>query len=310
MEHIKEDITKPFIKWVGGKTQIINNVMELFPKEINDYYEPFLGGGSVLLALLSYKKKNKIKINGKIYASDINENLITLYNNIKNNPKEVVSEIKKIVIEFNNCKKNEVNRKPKSLEEAQTSKESYYFWIRNKFNNLTDEEKKKPYASSLFIFLNKTCFRGIYREGPRGFNVPYGNYSNPSIYDEDEINIISNLIQEVNFIICSFEDIIVKSKKGDFIYFDPPYVPLNSKSFVSYVATGFKKHDLLFECCKELTNKKISFLMSNSDSKIVNDFFDNKKKYEKKNILCRRAINSKKPDSKINEVLIKNLVST
>lgn len=185
----REIIMKPFIKWIGGKTQIIENVMELFPKEINNYYEPFLGGGSVLLALLSYQKYNKIKINGKIYVSDINKNLISLYQNIKDKPEKVIDELKIITDEYNSCKKksDNKNRTPKTKEEAILSQESYYFWIRNKFNTLSNDDKNKPQASAFFIFLNKTCFRGMFRESPKGFNVPFGNYSNPSIYDEIHI---------------------------------------------------------------------------------------------------------------------------
>ena len=135
------EIVKPFIKWVGGKTQIINEVIDLFPKEMKNYHEPFLGGGSVLLGLLSHQQNGRIKITGKIYASDLNSNLIGLYKNIQSNPNALIAEVKKLLDEFARCESIEVNRNASTLEEALTSQESYYFWIRSKFNALSKQER-------------------------------------------------------------------------------------------------------------------------------------------------------------------------
>ena len=115
-------IIKPILKWVGGKTQIIDKIISEFPKEMNNYHEIFLGGGSVLLALLSYVKKDIIKINGYIYAYDINEPLIYMYKNIQSNHNEVYEEIQKIIDEFNSCSNGEINRKPNNIDEAKLSK--------------------------------------------------------------------------------------------------------------------------------------------------------------------------------------------
>lgn len=295
-------MTKPFLKWVGGKTQIIEQIIELFPSEINNYYEPFIGGGSVLLTLLNQIKIGKIKLNGKIYASDINQNLIYLYENIQTNPEGVINETLKLVEQYNSITGSVVNRKPMTIEDAITSKESYYYWIRTQFNCQTD--KSKITNSAMMLFLNKTCFRGLYREGPNGFNVPYGNYKNPTIIDREHILEVSELIKDVIFTIESFTESLIKPIKGDFIYMDPPYAPENDKSFVSYNSDGFNQSDIenLFKLCNTLGF--IKFLMSNSDVKIVNEAFP--EPYKKIVVICKRSINSKNPESKTNELLIKN----
>lgn len=294
---------KPFLKWVGGKTQIIDKVLGKFPDEIINYYEPFLGGGSVLLALLS----SNIKIIGTVYASDINSNLIALYKNIQSDPDTFIEEVNKLSSEFAKCSNTGVNRTPLTIEEALTSPESYYFWIRRRFNAFTKEERTSVVASAMLLFMNKTCFRGVYREGPRGFNVPFGNYAKPSILDEAHIKLVSNLIKDVIFTTASFEDALRTVETGDFVYLDPPYAPENDKSFVSYTADGFnlEMHTTLFELCSKMNSDGVQILMSNADVDLVKDAFPSPA-FTKTVVVCRRAINSKKPESKTNEVLIES----
>jgi DNA adenine methylase len=309
----KNTLLKPILKWVGGKTQILDVILEDFPKEIDNYHETFIGGGSVLIGLLQEIKNKKIKVNEKIHAYDINEPLIYVYKNIQNNHNELYNKIQEIIIEFNNIDIDGeiINRNSTNLEEALTSKESYYYWIRKSYNKLTSEEKKSILGSSYFIFLNKTCFRGLFRVGPNGFNVPYGNYKNPEIINKSHLDEIHLLIKDVLFECCDYKLILNKINdnfnKNDFIYADPPYAPENEKSFVKYSEHGFNEaeHLKLFEIYNTLNNKKIKLMMSNSDVKLVRDNFK-LDKFNIKTVLCKRSINSKNPESKTNEVIIKN----
>lgn len=299
-------IVKPFIKWVGGKTQIINTVLSHFPQKIRHYHEPFLGGGSVLLALLSYQQAGKITISGTLYASDLNATLIGLYQNIQRAHEQLITEVHNLIDDFTECaEEGVVNRAPTSIQQARTSRESYYYWIRQKYNKMTNEQHMTPLGSAMFLFLNKTCFRGLYREGPNGFNVPYGHYAHISIIDDEHIRTVSRLISNVVFTVQPFITSLSSIRSGDFIYLDPPYAPESKQSFVSYTTDGFciKQHESLFNRCQELALRGCSWMMSNADVPIVREAFPDPP-YSTMVISCRRAINSKKPDSKTNEVLI------
>jgi DNA adenine methylase len=297
----KNNIQKPFLKWVGGKTQIIDTILSKIPKEMNNYHELFLGGGSVLLAILSLQKQNKIIIKNKIFAYDINPILINVYKHIQSNKEELYKYITLYINQYDSIKGNVLIKNPASIEEASTSKKSYYYWMRQKFNSM---DKESIECSALFMVINKTCFRGVYREGPNGFNVPYGHYKKtPSIITMSNLNNISELIQDVQFISCDFTISMKNLKEGDFAYLDPPYVPLTPLSFVKYVANGFNNdnHIMLFKEIKNLKNVK--FLMSNAKVELV---IDNFKDYKMEDIVSRRHIHSKNPGSKTIEVLICN----
>jgi DNA adenine methylase len=303
-------IPKPILKWVGGKTQIINKIIIQFPKEINNYYEIFLGGGSVLLALLTYIKNDIIKIHGNIYAYDLNEALIYTYKNIQSNHNELYDELVKIITIFNSCPINDnINRKPNDIEEAMINKENYYYWIRSEYNKLCSDDKKTIIASAMFIFLNKTCFRGVFRVGPNGYNVPYGHYNNPEIINKNHLDYINLLIQNVIFECLDFNVSLNKDnfEIDDFIYIDPPYAPEKTTSFVKYTDNGFdiNNHHKLFILIHRLTQNNIKLILNNSDVSLIRDNFTNEK-YNITSILCKRSINSKNPESKSKEVMIKN----
>ena len=302
-------IPKPILKWVGGKTQIIDSLIVDFPREINNYHEAFLGGGSVLLTLLSYVKSGIIKISGNIYASDLNEPLIYIYKNIQTQPIELYDAIKTIITEFNECGDGEINRNPINIEEAKIARENYYYWTRSKYNKLSATDKRSVFGSAMFIFLNKTCFRGVFRVGPNGFNVPYGHYANPEIINKEHLEEIHHLIKDVRFECCDFTTSLLPTniEEGDFLYLDPPYAPETETSFVGYTENGFnaENHARLFHLIHDLTDAKHKIMLSNADVRLVRDNFANEK-YNTTSILCKRSINSKNPDAKAKEVIIRN----
>ena len=303
----KIHIIKPLIKWIGGKTQIMETIIGEFPIEFNNYHEIFLGGGSVLLTLLSLVKCGIIKIHGNIYAYDLNEPLINVYKNIQINHEELFNETQKIINEYNSCGEGETNRKPKNIKEAKISKENYYYWIRSKYNKLSSVDKNTIEGSSMFIFLNKTCFRGVFRVGPNGFNVPFGNYKNPEIINKNHLDEIHDLIQNVIFECCDFTKSLNNVKFNDYVYLDPPYAPETNTSFVKYTENGFNinDHNNLFKMIHKLTETNTKLMLSNSDVSLIRDNF-NDEKYNIKIISCKRTINSKNPKAKTNEVIITN----
>jgi DNA adenine methylase len=300
-------IPKPLLKWVGGKTQILDKLILEFPVEMNHYHEIFLGGGSVLLTVLSYIKSGIIKLHGNIYAYDLNEPLIYVYKNIQSNHTDLYDKLQNIIKEFNECGDGEINRTPANIDEAKIAKENYYYWIRNEYNKLCLNDKKTTLGSAMFIFLNKTCFRGVFRVGPKGFNVPYGHYNNPEIINKAHLEEIHHLIQSVIFDCCDFNISLNKIENDDFVYLDPPYAPETDTSFVGYTENGFNidNHRNLFKIIHNLTDSNKKMLLSNSDVSLVRENFTNEK-YKISSILCKRSINSKNPSAKTKEVLILN----
>lgn len=281
-----------FIKWAGGKSQLLTQIEPLLPillsncKKFN-YIEPFVGGGSFLFYII---QKYKEKIN-KIIINDINSKLINVYIVIKNNPNGLINHLTKIKEDYL----------------LSTNKKDFYIEIRYKFNyeTLTDVE-----LASYFIFLNKTCFNGLYRENKNGkFNVPFGSYKNPGIFSENNIKEISGYLQKVEILNTNYNQINLASLKNDvnFFYFDPPYKPLSkTSSFNSYVSQPFNDNEQI-----ELKNyiDKINcdnnfIMLSNSGHDFFYDLYN---KYFIHEVLAKRNINSKKEKrGAIKELIITN----
>jgi DNA adenine methylase len=286
---------KSCLKWVGSKAQILDEVLALFPRVIQNYYEPFLGSGTVLLGLLS---NENIRVTGTVYASDLNKNIVDLFVAIQSDPEGFIRSTQALIADFKGAPvtAEAPNRSPQTRAEALASQESYYYWVRSQFNTSPSPEK--------FLFLNKTCFRGLYRENRSGhMNVPYGNNVNPSILDPDHIRGMSRLIQGVIFTHEPYESALARARArppGDWVYVDPPYCVETATSFTAYTSTPFDP-ETLFGTLKALPCR---FLMSNADVPAVRDAFP-VAEYTVDTISCRRAINSKAPASRTNEVLVR-----
>jgi len=285
---------KPFLKWVGGKNQIISSLIEKFPKKMTNYHEPFLGGGSVLIEVLTLTTRKKIEIKNKIYAYDQNKDLITVYRNIQTNH-ECLFE--KLTLYFSQYHKLT----------TPCLKKEFYYKIRDKFNTM---DKNTVDCSAIFIFLNKTCFRGLFRVSKNNkFNVPYGHYRNtPSGPSKTELDRLSNLIKNVIFMDSNFEKSFQQIIPQDFVYLDPPYYPIEKKknSFNAYTAGGFdfKKHKKLFAMIKQLDKINVSFVLSNANNSFVSSTFNS---FHVEKIQVKRRITPKKPDSLVFELVIHNI---
>jgi DNA adenine methylase len=298
---------KPFLKWAGGKRQLLNELEANFPphiletKEIDLYIEPFVGGGALFFYLLSNYSVKKSIIN------DINPDLMLTYKVIKLFPEELIKKLNKIQSEFLKL-------------DTEKRKEYFYEKLREPYNKLKVNYNKKDKKSwvekaALLIALNKTCFNGLYRQNSKGeFNVPVGRYKNPKILDKENIKNVSKLLQNTRILCGSYDSIKIPDEKSVFIYLDPPYRPLStSSSFTRYSKGDFNDEDQkrLSQHYRKLDEKGFELLLSNSDPKNTNpkdSFFD--ALYEDFTILrvpAKRFINSKANGrGEINELLIKN----
>jgi DNA adenine methylase len=239
------------IKWVGGKQQIIKEIMEHIPREIDTYYELFLGGGSVLIELLEQMNAGTIHVR-QIVANDINSGLINMYIQVKENPDTLMVELD--VLSETLRRLPEIRTEPRArceppttVEEVKHRKEYYYF-IRSKFNEMASKEmgNEDVLHACYFIFLNKVGFRGLYRESNGKFNVPYGHYANPVLYKKETIERLSYLfnIYNVQFTNRPFTDYVTSFKRTDFVYLDPPYYPINTSSFTDIRQLDFAKRTI------------------------------------------------------------------
>jgi DNA adenine methylase len=292
---------KPFLKWVGGKTQLIKEIDQLITEEFSNnqnftYIEPFIGGGAILFHILTkFTPINHCIIN------DINPNLTNAYQVIKNNYQELINLLV------------EIEKYYYSLPSLEAQKE-FFLEKRTKFN-LINQEFSIVEKTALLIFLNKTCFNGLYRVNKKGqFNVPFGKYKNPKICDQINLISVHHYLQNVTILQGDFAQTLNYGKTPTIFYLDPPYKPINSTSaFTSYAQNKFIDEDQirLKLFCDQINDQGHYFILSNSDIKNFNqenNFFDDLyQQYKIKRVKARRSINSKGDQrGEIFELLITN----
>lgn len=274
----KIDLASPVVKWVGGKRQLLDRLIPLVPTTFTTYCEPFIGGGAVLFSL---QPQNAI-------INDINSELIGVYNAIKYNIDELIAR----------------------LEKFENTKECFYevrSWDRDEafYNQLTDIDK-----AARVIFLNKTCYNGLYRVNSAGeFNTPFGRYKRPNIVNEITLRAVHDYFNKVNITILngSYKQAVQGLPKDSFVYFDPPYDPISvTASFTGYNAGGFDKLDqiALRDCCRQLDQAGIKFMLSNSSTDFIRDIY---KEFDITIVPAKRAINSVgSKRGTVDEVIVRN----
>ncbi|MGG7144418.1 DNA adenine methylase [Clostridium nigeriense] len=278
MKKNKIILAAPVLKWVGGKRQLMSEIEKVLPKTYTTYYEPFIGGGAVLFEL----QPDKAVIN------DVNGELINLYNVIKDDVELLIEDLKK-----------------------HENTPEYFYSIReldrkkDKYENLSNVEK-----ASRIVYLNKTCFNGLFRVNKAGeFNSPFGKYKNPNIVDEVTLKAVSKYFNKADIKILNgdFEASLKGIRKGAFVYLDPPYDPVsNSANFTGYDKGGFNRDEQirLKKLCDKLDKKGVKFLLSNSATDFIKDLY---KDYNIKIVKAKRAINSNgNARGEVDEVLVRN----
>ncbi len=275
---MKYDI-KPFTKWVGGKRQLLNEIENLLPPSFDTYYEPFVGGGALLFHL---QPKNAV-------INDMNTDLILSYKAIKNDLDNLVNELE--------------------YHKNQNSKE-YYLDLRSYDRDERIYSLSNTQKAARIMYMLRVCFNGMYRVNSKNqFNVPYGKYKNPKIVDERLLKNISEYLNDSNILILNedFEDVVKNCKSGDFVYFDPPYIPINeTSSFTSYTNEGFSYDDQirLRNVFSELSRKGVYCMLSNSYSPLTLELY---KEFNIHEVKAKRNINSvASKRGEISEVIITN----
>lgn len=296
---MKDKFSKPFLKWAGGKTQLLSDIERTLPIELLQknftYIEPFVGSGAVLFWMLNNFPKMK-----KAIINDVNEDLINTYKTIANQPKDLISILEILQNEFYNLEGNEENKK------------TYYYLKRELFNT---RESTQCEQSALFIFLNRTCFNGLYRVNRKNeYNVPMGSYKNPTICDTENILTVSKALQKVEILCGDFEQTLEFAENNTIFYFDPPYKPLNkTSSFNSYAKDEFNDNEQvrLRDFCNKLDLLNHTWILSNSDVKGKNEkdnFFDDLySDFNIQRVQAKRSINANaEKRGKLTELLITN----
>lgn len=269
----------PFLKWAGGKRQLLDRISERMPQNYNNYYEPFIGGGAVLFGL----QPERAVIN------DINESLINTYRIIANSSQELIESVKELDSKIGDDGKK------------------YYYDLREHYNDKLMKKEFDIELSALFIFINKHCFNGLYRVNGKGlFNVPYNNSKRESI-DEESIMAVSEYLKNVTIMSGDFEVACQGAEKGDFVFLDSPYAPLNPSSFESYTKEGFdiESHKRLARVFDELTERGCYCMLTNHNTDFINNLYGNKG-YKMDIVSVKRMINSDSSKRTGEEVIICN----
>lgn len=269
----------PFLKWAGGKRQLLDRISERMPQNYNNYYEPFIGGGAVLFGLQP----------GRALINDINESLINTYKVIANSPKQFIECVKEI--------------DSKIGEDGKT----YYYSLREHYNDKLMKDEFDIELAALFVFINKHCFNGLYRVNGKGlFNVPYNNSKRESI-DEESIVAVSDYLKDVTIMSGDFEVACQSVGNGDFVFLDSPYAPLNPTSFESYTKEGFdiESHKRLARVFDELTERGCYCMLTNHNTDFINSLYGNKG-YKIDVVSVKRMINSDASKRTGEEVIICN----
>lgn len=296
---MKTKYAKPFLKWAGGKTQLLNDIGSKFPYKKNDtfsFIEPFVGSGAVLFFVLNNFPNLK-----SVVINDINEDLTNAYKTIKLNVDDLILLLKSFETGYH------------SLSEQAEEKKEYYYSKRKLFNT---RESNKTLQTALFIFLNRTCFNGLYRVNKKNeFNVPIGSYKKPMICDESNLLTVSKLLQKVEILSGDFEKTEDFANAKSLFYFDPPYKPLSeTSSFNSYAKDKFNDSEQirLKDFCDKLDSLNCKWILSNSDVKGKNpndNFFDDLfSDYQINRVMAKRSINAN-PNKRgqLTELLISNM---
>lgn len=269
----------PVLKWAGGKTQLLDSIIERIPKTYNKYYEPFIGGGSVLFAVMPKKA----------VINDTNEQLINLYCQIRENVQAVISYVNDLDSVL--CDKN------------------FYYKIRERYNEKIASNTLDAECAALMIWINKHCFNGLYRVNGKGFfNVPYNNKSTGRSINEDNLITIEKYLQNIDIsITCQdFEDICKNVCAGDFVYFDSPYIPIsNTAHFTDYTKSGFsfEDHKRLAMLYRQLDSIGAKIMLSNNDVPLVHELYDG---FKIQSLNVKRMINRNASKRTSTEVLVTN----
>lgn len=273
---------KPVLKWAGGKTQLLKEIFSRLPGTFGRYHEPFVGSGAVFFALAPEKAT----------LSDRNANLISLYTDIRDSADSLWEAFNQLETEFNRLRKD-------------STRANHFYSCRKEFNSSKTPSIRR---SALMVYLNKAGFNGIYRENSLGhFNVPFGKKESISLPSREHLYACREALAQSELLHGDFETVVDRASAGDFVYLDPPYVPLSaSSSFTSYQAEGFTLEDQtrLAEIVKTLDDKRVFFLLSNSDTEIVRELY---RPFTVDTVLARRNLNSKADGrGKVPEVLVRN----